>query len=46
MHNPDQAKESLNKSMAISQDGIKILDDAMKKRSAVRAVSAVPASVK
>jgi formate-dependent nitrite reductase cytochrome c552 subunit len=29
-HNPDQAKESLNKSMALSQEGIKILDDAIK----------------
>ena len=29
-HNPDQAKESLNKSMALSQEGIKILDEAIK----------------
>ncbi len=28
-HNPDQATESLNKSMTISQEGIKLLDDAM-----------------
>jgi formate-dependent nitrite reductase cytochrome c552 subunit len=28
-HNPDQATESLNKSMTISQEGIKMLDDAM-----------------
>jgi formate-dependent nitrite reductase cytochrome c552 subunit len=46
MHNPDQAKESLNKSMAISQDGIKILDDAMKKRGTVRAAPTAPAIVK
>ena len=29
-HNPDQAKESLNKSVVLSQEGIKILDDALK----------------
>lgn len=29
-HNPDMAKESLNKSMTLSQEGIKILDDALK----------------
>ena len=29
-HNPEQAKESLNKSMTLSQEGIKILDDAIK----------------
>jgi formate-dependent nitrite reductase cytochrome c552 subunit len=46
MHNPVQAKESLNKSMAISQDGIKILDDAMKERGTVRAAPTAPASVK
>lgn len=28
-HNPDEAVASLNKSMAISQEGIKLLDDAM-----------------
>ena len=33
-HNTDQAKESLNRSMVLSQEGIKILDDAIKaKRS-------------
>jgi nitrite reductase (cytochrome c-552) len=31
-HNPDQATESLNKSVAISQDGIKLLDEAMGKK--------------
>ena len=31
-HNPDQAKESLNRSMVIAQEGIKILEDAMKAR--------------
>jgi nitrite reductase (cytochrome c-552) len=29
-HNPEQAKESLNKSMLLAQEGIKILDEAMK----------------
>ena len=29
-HNPEQAKESLNKSMVLSQEGIKILDEAIK----------------
>ena len=34
-HNTDQAKDSLNRSMVIAQEGIKILDDAIKaKRSA------------
>lgn len=33
-HNPDQATESLNRSMAISQEGIKILEDAMKAKRA------------
>lgn len=31
-HNPDQAKESLNRSMTIAQEGIKIIEDAMKAR--------------
>lgn len=31
-HNPDEAVVSLNKSMAISQEGIKLLDDAMAAR--------------
>ena len=29
-HNPEQAKESLNKSMVLSQEGIKILDEAIR----------------
>ncbi len=33
-HNPQQAEASLNKSMAISQEGIKLLDDAMAARRA------------
>ena len=41
-HNPDQAKESLNKSMAISQEGIKILDDAIK--ATYTTTAAAPAS--
>ena len=45
-HNPDQATESLNKSMSVSQEGIKLLDDAMaKRREALRAASAAGASV-
>ena len=36
MHNPDQAKESLNKSMTLSQEGIKVLDDAMKAKRAAK----------
>jgi nitrite reductase (cytochrome c-552) len=35
-HNPDQAKESLNRSMTLSQEGIKILDDAMKAKRAAK----------
>jgi nitrite reductase (cytochrome c-552) len=31
-HNPQQFEESINKGMAISQAGIKLLDDAMAKR--------------
>jgi formate-dependent nitrite reductase cytochrome c552 subunit len=39
-HSPDEATESLNKSMVISQEGIKILDDAMAaKRVAARAAA-------
>ena len=34
MHNPDQAKESLNRSMILSQEGIKVLEEAMKARRA------------
>ena len=40
-HNLDLAKESLAKSVAASQEGIKILDDAIK----VRQASATPAPV-
>ena len=36
MHNPDQAKESLNKSMTLSQEGIKLLEDAMKAKRAAK----------
>ena len=44
-HNHDEAVESLNKSMAISQEGIKILDDAMTaRRAASRTASAAPAT--
>lgn len=46
-HNPDEAVESLNKSMTISQAGIKQLDDAMAaKRSAAVAVAAPAAAAK
>ena len=31
-HNPDQAKESLNRSMVLAQEGIKILESAIKAR--------------
>jgi formate-dependent nitrite reductase cytochrome c552 subunit len=44
-HNPEQWMESLAKSVALSQEGIKILDDAMKaKRGAVAAAPAAPAA--
>jgi len=33
-HNPEQANESINKSIVISQEGIKLLDDAMKAKRA------------
>jgi formate-dependent nitrite reductase cytochrome c552 subunit len=40
-HNPDAATDSINKGMAISQEGIKILDDAMAaKRASLRAPQA------
>jgi nitrite reductase (cytochrome c-552) len=40
-HNPDEATESLNKSMVISQEGIKMLDDAMTvQRAAMRGAPA------
>jgi len=42
-HNPDQALESLNKSMTISQEGIKLLDDAMAaKRAPAKTAAASP----
>ena len=41
-HNPQQFEESINKGMAISQAGIKLLDDAMAKRRGQGAVSAAP----
>ena len=43
-HNLDLAKESLAKSVAASQDGIKILDDAIKARQAAPAPTAAPAT--
>jgi formate-dependent nitrite reductase cytochrome c552 subunit len=39
-HNLDQAKESLAKSVAASQDGIKILDDAIKAKQGTTASAA------
>jgi formate-dependent nitrite reductase cytochrome c552 subunit len=42
-HNPNSATDSINKGMAISQEGIKLLDDAMaKKRGEAKAASAAP----
>jgi len=43
-HNLDLAKESLAKSVTASQDGIKILDDAIKAKQPVSAAAAAPAS--
>jgi formate-dependent nitrite reductase cytochrome c552 subunit len=43
-HNPNAATDSLNKGMAISQDGIKLLDDAMaKKRGEAKTAALAPA---
>ncbi|MBI5276590.1 MAG: ammonia-forming cytochrome c nitrite reductase subunit c552 [Burkholderiales bacterium] len=42
-HHPQQFEESINKGMALSQAGIKVLDDAMAKRRTERGV-ATPAS--
>jgi formate-dependent nitrite reductase cytochrome c552 subunit len=44
-HNPEAATESLNKSMSISQEGIKLLDDAMaaKRKGTTTAAAAPPA---
>jgi formate-dependent nitrite reductase cytochrome c552 subunit len=44
-HNPDQTTESLAKSVTLSQEGIKLLDDAMaKRRSEQRSAATAPAS--
>jgi formate-dependent nitrite reductase cytochrome c552 subunit len=43
-HNPDQALESLNKSMTIAQEGIKLLDDAMAAKRAPAKTAAAPAA--
>jgi formate-dependent nitrite reductase cytochrome c552 subunit len=44
-HNPDQTTDSLAKSVTLSQEGIKILDDAMaKRRSEQRSAAAAPPS--
>ena len=44
-HNPDEAVASLNKSMVISQEGIKLLDDAMaSRRAALRTATAATAA--
>jgi len=43
-HNPEQATASLNKSMVISQEGIKILDDAMAARRKGLFGAAAPAA--
>lgn len=42
-HNTDQAKDSLNRSMVLSQEGVKILDDAIKAKRAVPAKAALAA---
>ncbi len=42
-HNPDEATASLNKSMSVSQEGIKLLDDAMAARRRP-AAAAMPAA--
>ena len=43
-HNPDQALDSLNKSMTIAQEGIKLLDDAMAAKRAPAKTAAAPAA--
>ncbi|MBI5908620.1 MAG: ammonia-forming cytochrome c nitrite reductase subunit c552 [Betaproteobacteria bacterium] len=44
-HNPEAATDSLNKSMAISQEAIKMLEDATAaKRGAARTAMAAPAA--
>lgn len=40
-HNTDQAKESLNRSMVLAQEGLKILDDAIKAKRAGPAKAAM-----
>jgi formate-dependent nitrite reductase cytochrome c552 subunit len=46
-HNPKLADDSINKGMVISQDAIKILEDAMgKKRTVAVAAPAAPAAPK
>jgi nitrite reductase (cytochrome c-552) len=43
-HNPQSSNDSINKGMVISQEGIKLLEDAMaKKRGEAKTASAVPA---
>jgi formate-dependent nitrite reductase cytochrome c552 subunit len=42
-HNPDQSIESINKSMVISQEGIKLLDDAMAAKRGAAMTAAAPA---
>jgi len=42
-HNTDQAKDSLNRSMVLAQEGIKILDDAIKARRSAPAKAALVA---
>ncbi len=42
-HNPELARESLAKSVSASQEGIKILDDAIKARQSAAAPAAAPA---
>jgi formate-dependent nitrite reductase cytochrome c552 subunit len=44
-HNPDAATESINKSMALSQEAIKLLEDAIgAKRGAAKVSLAAPAA--
>ena len=43
-HNPDLWKDSLAKSVAASQDGIKLLDDAIKAKQTVAAAPPAPAA--
>ena len=40
-HNTDQAKDSLNRSMVLAQEGLKILDDAIKAKRAAPAKAAL-----